>query len=229
MFNALGGLGGGGQLDTKPANDANVALYSTFAVVGFFAGSIVNRLGVKISMAISGLGYSIYVSAYLCYNYTQSYGYMVFAGFILGCCAGVLWAAQGVIMMSYPPEKSKGRYIGWFWIIFNLGGVIGGLVPLGQNINVKTNVTVTNGTYIGFLVLTFTGACLALLLVNADSVIRDDGSKVVLMRNPTWKTELVGLWETIQTDPYIVLLFPMFFASNWFYTYHFSKYRGAET
>lgn len=31
-------------------------------------------------------------------------------------------------MMSYPPEKSKGKYISWFWMIFNLGAVIGSLV-----------------------------------------------------------------------------------------------------
>jgi hypothetical protein len=30
--------------------------------------------------------------------------------------------------MSYPPEESKGRYISWFWMIFNLGAVIGSLV-----------------------------------------------------------------------------------------------------
>jgi MFS family permease len=47
---------------------------------------------------------------------------------LLGCCAGILWSAQGAIMMSYPPEKLKGRYISWFWIIFNLGAVIGSLV-----------------------------------------------------------------------------------------------------
>lgn len=41
-------------------------------------------------------------------------------------------------MMSYPSEKSKGRYISAFWGIFNLGAVIGGLVslvyPLGLNL-----------------------------------------------------------------------------------------------
>ena len=31
-------------------------------------------------------------------------------------------------MLAYPPEKSKGHYISWFWAIFNLGGVIGALV-----------------------------------------------------------------------------------------------------
>lgn len=34
MFNALSGMGGGGQVDHTAADNANVALYSTFAVVG---------------------------------------------------------------------------------------------------------------------------------------------------------------------------------------------------
>lgn len=128
MFNALNGLGGGGQVDAHVSNDTNTALYSTFAVVGFFAGTITNTIGVKWALSFGGLGYCIYVSSYLAYNHSQNYGYSVFAGFFLGCCAGVLWNAQGAIMMSYPLEKDKGRYISWFWIIFNLGGVIGGLV-----------------------------------------------------------------------------------------------------
>jgi hypothetical protein len=48
---------------------------------------------------------------------------------------------------------------------------------------------------------------------------RRDGSKVIIMKNPTWKSELLGLVETITTQPWIILLFPMFFASNTFYTY----------
>jgi hypothetical protein len=43
-----------------------------------------------------------------------------------------------------------------------------------------------------------------------------------MMKHPTWKTEIFGLWETLRSDPYIVLLFPMFFASKWFYTYQFN-------
>lgn len=42
------------------------------------------------------------------------------------------------------------------------------------------------------------------------------------MKHPSWQSEILGLWEVLRTDTYIVLLFPMFFASNWFYTYHFS-------
>jgi hypothetical protein len=29
--------------------------------------------------------------------------------------------AQGTIMMGYPSEENKGRYISYFWSIFNLG------------------------------------------------------------------------------------------------------------
>lgn len=128
MFNAVNGLGGGGQIDPSVSDAQNTAVYATFAVVGFFAGSLTNRVGVKWAMSMGGIGYTIYVSSYLCYNYTQNFGYCVFAGFLLGCCAGILWSAQGVIMLSYPPENKKGRYIAVFWIIFNLGGVIGSLV-----------------------------------------------------------------------------------------------------
>ena len=130
MFNALNGLGGAGQLSKDAsANDAsNSALYATFAIVGFFAGTVTNTLGIRIALSFGGLGYCVYVSSYLYYNHLHNLGYPVFAGFLLGCCAGILWSAQGAIMMSYPPEKLKGRFISSFWIIFNLGAVIGSLV-----------------------------------------------------------------------------------------------------
>lgn len=38
LFNALNGLGGGGQIDTAVSANANSALYATFAVAAFFAG-----------------------------------------------------------------------------------------------------------------------------------------------------------------------------------------------
>ncbi|KAI2464609.1 MFS general substrate transporter [Annulohypoxylon bovei var. microspora] len=218
MYNALGGLGGGGQIDGTVQDHASTALYSVFAVVAFFSGSFANKLGVKATLAIGGSGYCIYSASFLCYNHTQNVGFVIFAGAFLGLCAGLLWTAQGAIMMSYPPEESKGRYISWFWIIFNLGAVIGSLIPLGQNIN-NTGGTVTDGTYVGFIVLMVVGAALTFLLVNADKVIREDGSKVIIMKNPTWQSEFIGLWECISLSPWVVALFPMFFASNIFYTY----------
>ena len=130
MFNAVNGIGAGGQFDAKTSDNSNVAVYSTFSVFGFFAGTIANRLGIKLTLSLGGLGYVLYISSYLSYNHNQNEGFVIFAGAILGVCAGMLWAAQGAIMMSYPHEESKGRYISWFWMIFNLGAVIGGLYAL---------------------------------------------------------------------------------------------------
>lgn len=128
MYNAVSGLGGGGQVHFRDVNNANTALYSTFSVVGFFAGSIANKIGLKLTLTFGGFGYFLYVASLLSYNHNQNVGFLVFAGALLGVCAGLLWCAQGAIMMSYPLESQKGSFIAFFWIIFNLGGVIGSLV-----------------------------------------------------------------------------------------------------
>ncbi|KAJ8123732.1 hypothetical protein ONZ43_g384 [Nemania bipapillata] len=218
LYNALGGLGGGGQLNATVQANASTATYAVFAIVGFFSGSFANKLGIKITLSLGGIGYSLYSASFLCYNHTKNEGFVTFAGAFLGLCAGLLWTAQGAIMMAYPREQSKGRYISSFWVIFNLGGVIGALIVLVQNLNNHSG-TVTDGTYAAFIVLMFVGAVLALFLVNADDVIREDGSKVIIMKEPTWQSEFYGLWECIHLSPWVVLLFPMFFASNIFYTY----------
>lgn len=48
------------------------------------------------------------------------------------------------------------------------------------------------------------------------------------MKQPTWKTEILGLWETLWNDPYVIFLFPMFFVSNWFYTYQYNGVNLAQ-
>jgi MFS family permease len=227
MYNALTGLGGGGQVDASAQTDAATALYSTFAVIGFFAGTFANRLGLRLTLGIGGLGYCIYGAAFLSYSHNQNRGFVIFAGAFLGLCAGLLWTAQGAIMMSYPPEESKGRYISWFWIIFNMGAVIGSLIPLAQNVN-KTSGNVTDGTYAAFIVLMALGAFTSLFLVDAGKVIREDHTKVILMKNPSWSSEFKGLWETLYKEPWILLLFPMFFSSNIFYTYQNNDMNGAH-
>lgn len=36
-------------------------------------------------------------------------------------------------MLAYPTENNKGKFIAIFWSIFNMGGVVGATVSLGQN------------------------------------------------------------------------------------------------
>lgn len=87
----------------------------------------------------------------------------------------------------------------------------------------STAGNVNNGTYVAFMVLMAVGAVLCWGLSDSKYIKRKDGSRVIVIKNPTWKSEFLGLWETLIKDSYIVLLFPMFLASNWFYAYHFNS------
>jgi MFS family permease len=104
----VSGIGGGGQLDTSVSSEANTALYSCFAGVSFFAGTIHNKLGTKLTLFMGACGYSLYIASFLCYNHTQNEGFVVASGAILGVCASMFWTAQGAVMLSYPLEKDKG-------------------------------------------------------------------------------------------------------------------------
>ncbi|KAK9322039.1 hypothetical protein V1517DRAFT_339257 [Lipomyces orientalis] len=179
--NVTRGMEGGGK------TDANLADQCTFAVVGFFAGTFVNRLGIRFTIAFGGIGYCIYAISLLVSIHKNVAGFNIFAGTLLGVCAGLLWTAQGRVRRSccrIPLEHEKGRYFAWFWAIFNLGACVGSMVLLGQNINVTENATVSDGAYIGLIVLMFCDAVLAVFLVDARKIIRSDGSKVILDEEP---------------------------------------------
>ena len=225
MFNAISGIGGGGQVNADASNKAAVALYSTFSVVSFFAGTIHNKLGSRLTLGIGALGYCLYIGSFLSYNINQNQGFVIAAGAILGVCASLLWTAQGALMLAYPTESQKGRFISVFWVIFNLGAVLGSAIELGLTYNSSAN-TVSNGTYAAFVAITGLGALVSALLMDPSKVVRDDGTRVLVPSQTTWAKELQGLFILLKSDPWVILLFPMFLTSNWFYTWQFNDYNG---
>lgn len=98
---------------------------------------------------------------------------------------------------------------------------------MGQNLH-STAGKVSDGTYVGFIVLMALGAVLAWFLVDSKNVERADGTHVIVMKQPSWSSELLGLFQCLRTDYYIVAFFPMFLASNWFYTYQFNDVNLAK-
>ncbi|KAJ8088902.1 hypothetical protein PM082_014148 [Marasmius tenuissimus] len=134
LFNAINGLGAAGRLNPTTSSNSNTALYSTFGIAAFFAGSINNVLGSKITLLLGSFGYCIYIGSYLALKYhDEATGFVIAAGAILGVCAGMLWSAQGSLMLSYPTEAEKGKYIAVFWAIFNMGSVVGAAVSFAEN------------------------------------------------------------------------------------------------
>lgn len=128
MFCAMNGLGCGGLHNPGPANTANVAVYATFAVVGFISGPIVTKIGFRASFALGGVGYSLYASSLLSYKLDSNEGFLVVAGVVLGVFSSLLWTSQGAMLISYPRPEERGRYISLVWGLFNLGAGLGSLV-----------------------------------------------------------------------------------------------------
>ena len=56
-------------------------------------------------------------------------------------------------------------------------------------------------------------------MVDPHKMIRTDGTRVIITNHPSWKTEFVSLFVALKEDPWILSLFPMFFASNYFFTW----------
>jgi Ion channel regulatory protein UNC-93 len=121
------------------------------------SSSINNKLGSRLTLLLGTAGYALYIGSYLSVSsspicppahslaqsalniHPNAKGFVIAAGAILGICAGLLWTAQGSLMLAYPTEGQKGRFVGIFWTIFNLGGVVGASVTLGQNFHSTVN------------------------------------------------------------------------------------------
>lgn len=226
-FNAITGIGNSGISNASVADNANVALYLTFATLGMVGGVCCNYFGHKKLVIFGGTGYFIYTASLLTFHYTENAGFCIFAGAYLGVCAAMTWAAQGAIIMSYPLESRKGRDVSLSWVIFNLGSVIGSLIPLAQNID-SGESKVNAGTYVAFMVLMGCGILLACFLLPMDKVYKSDGTRVMAKKYPKLKDELMGLYRLLTGYPKIYFMFPMFAASNWFYTYQFNDYNAGR-
>lgn len=228
--------------------------------------------------------------------------FVIAAGAILGICAGLLWTAQGSLMLAYPTGENdssslhtfrlialsylsqsliRACLLGYFglsstsvvWlahpclsdktstpkcvvypflgcncshismhrqapVCFNLVSlpflylILFTLTPSGEWNLRELAVLVIHISLIymplqiGFLILTLIGVAIPMFMANPDKMIRTDGSKVTTPRHPSWISEIVGLYVALRTDPAIILLFPMFLASNWFYTWR--RYFGVS-
>ncbi|KAK9762329.1 hypothetical protein K7432_012046 [Basidiobolus ranarum] len=224
MFNVINGMGAGGQMDDNTAKNGNVALYACFAVFGYFGGGFYNILGGRLCLLIGGLSYALYSGSLLNYNNTGNAAFVIAASAILGIGAGILWTTQGVVMMAYPAENQKGRCVGLFWIIFNLGGVMGAFIPFGLNFHSDSGA-VSNSTYLAFLVIMVVGAIVGLALLPPEKVVRDDGSRVHVEKFSNIWAEILQILKLF-TNKYMLLLTPLCLASNWFYSYQFGAVNG---
>ncbi|ORX98169.1 hypothetical protein K493DRAFT_300089 [Basidiobolus meristosporus CBS 931.73] len=225
MFNCINGMGAGGQMAGATATNGNVALYCTFAVFGVFGGAVYNTVGLRLCLLFGGFCYTLYAGSLLYmqkhswtidkvnYNTPGAEAFVITASAILGIGAGILWTAQG------------GRSVAIFWVIFNLGGVMGAWIPFGIEYN-NPNGGSSYSTYVAFLCIMCVGAALGMMLLPPEKVIRDDGSRVQVDKFENALKEAKGILMLFM-DKNMLLLTPISIASNWFYTYQFNCINGA--
>lgn len=127
-------------------------------------------------------------------------------------------SALAVLLLEDGTQAFYRKSFAIVWVIFNLGAVIGSAIELGLTYD-NPDSSLGDGAYIVFLILTFLGACCAAVLKAPSSIVRSDGTRVYVPPQTTWKTEFIGLYRLLTTDYWVILLFPLFYASNLFYTW----------
>lgn len=235
MYNALSGMGGSGQVDPTVASNATVALLSVGAATGvFFAGPIVGWIGPTLSLFIGGWAYPLYSGALLNFNHHQNAAFVITAGALLGLGANFVWIPEGMIMTTYVKDEARGRAIALFWIVFNLGGGVGSLASLGINYH-QAGGTVTDSTYIAYIVIMVFGWLLGSLLVCSPSKLnaKYKGERVAKVNKeqnkPFSLSKIVSVMKftlKVATNWKVLCLIPMFFNANVFYSYQQNSVNG---
>jgi Major Facilitator Superfamily len=230
MYNALTGMGGSGQVNSTVAANSNVATHACTAGAALvLVGAFYKYIGPRWALLVGGWTYALYAGSLLNYNRTANGAFVIAAGALLGIGAAFFWVAQGTIMVTYTDDSTRGRAIGLFWVIFNLGAAIGSLASFGLNYHSKSG-TVTDSTYIAYTVVMLFGWALSLLVCSSESLNRnyhgqriDKESKVF-----RWSNVKASVIQTakIVLDWKIACLYPMFFNANVFYSYQQNNVNG---
>eukprot|EP01134_Creolimax_fragrantissima_P008174 CFRG8174T1 len=227
IFNALQGLGNGGGTDPGVSASMNAAFYGSFTVFGYFGGLVFNMIGTKIPMMFGGLCYCFYVFSIYLWNVDSKFAPVaITASGILGFGAALMWTAQGAMTLSYSTEDKKGQFTAIFWILFNFGGVIGGIITFFINDAGNQADGINAATYFTFCGIMLVGVVVAFVfVVHPSRVIKANGEMVKFEKSISPWNEIKSVCKLV-TNKYMLLLSPLMLQSNWFYTYAFGAVNG---
>ncbi|MCO5565897.1 hypothetical protein L7F22_019572 [Adiantum nelumboides] len=202
--------GGGGTQSISLVNAANSSTFCLMVVTALLTPAMIHLTNVRWTLAFGALGYAPYAAGLYTYRKygTSASWFVVFGACLCGISAGVFWASEGAIILSYPERKKQGRYTS-YWLMYRvLGQLVGGAINLGLNANNGQAGSLSTNTFLVFVVLQCIGPFVALLISLPHQVQRKDGTPVVLKLNPTLKAELKAMWTAI-TAKKVLLLLPL--------------------
>jgi len=222
MWNSITSMAGG--IDPQVVSNATATLYTCFTITSILSPAFCNKFGPRLALFVGSLGYVAYAVSLLVYHWHASSAMVVAAGAFNGIGAGLLWTAQGQMMLAYPNQEQQGVYVAIFWIIFNLGAVVGGGISFAANFN-SAQEDPSTGTYVAFISVMVIGSALCLSLTDPSQVVRPDGTLVQIQSMPSWSGEVKAMLNLV-LDRRVLCLLPLFIYSNWFYTYQFGCFNA---
>ncbi|KAK1498930.1 hypothetical protein CCUS01_02550 [Colletotrichum cuscutae] len=218
LYNAMQSTGAGGQQTPYLVMSANAVLGVMMVVTCSMGSVVANRIGLKNALIFGTTGYALY-SASLYTNNRYGNEWFVYVGSAAcGITAGVFWAAEGAIMISYPEDQKRGRYLAYWLAYRNGGSIVGGAINLAFNATGKTTGKLDYRTYIVFVALQCLGPFVAMLLSPPDKVQRQDGRKVAKAERIPTVLELKAVAKILIRKDFL-LVFPFFFYATFLLSY----------
>lgn len=148
LWNAMQAVGAGG-LQTSYLVMAGNAILFGLMVFACLSGSIfANRFGLKGAFIFGTTGYVLYSAALYCNNRYGTKWFIYVGSAACGITAGIFWAAEGAIMISYPSPENRGKYLAYWLAYRNSGSIIGGVINLAFNYAGKKTGKLDWRTYI---------------------------------------------------------------------------------
>ncbi|KAL2837096.1 major facilitator superfamily domain-containing protein [Aspergillus pseudodeflectus] len=218
LWNAMQSTGAGGQQSPYLVMAANAILYSIMVLTCTLGPLVANRVGLKNAMIFGTTGYALYAAALYTNNRFGNEWFVYLGATACGITAGVFWSAEGAIMISYPPESQRGRYLAYWLAYRNGGSIIGGIINLAFNYSGKTTGKLDWRTYLVFVALQCLAPFVGYLLSPPDKVARSDGQKVKTAEKVRTIQELKEVLKILIRKDFLLML-PFFFYVTFLLSY----------
>ncbi|KAL2832822.1 MFS general substrate transporter [Aspergillus cavernicola] len=218
IWTALNNLGAGGNASPFLNNAANALTYGLMSVGCFLAGGVTNKITAKWTLFLGAAFYTPYAAGLYCNNRYGNEWFLLLGAALCGVGASLLWASEAAIAVGYPEEDKRGRYVGIWMGIRQMGPLVGGAISLALNANTAHVGKVTYTTYLGLVAISALGAPLTLLLSQPQNVVRSNGTKIPYMKTTSLAIESRAIWKQLK-NKYMLLLIPVFLAGQFGATY----------
>ncbi|WWD00433.1 hypothetical protein V866_007346 [Kwoniella sp. B9012] len=215
MADAISGLGGGGQATPYTVNAAQCASYCAVAVISLLGGPLASRMGIKLMLIVGASTFAINGSAYYVNSKYGVQWYLIFGRFLYGAGFGFWYVAEAAIILSYPEEGRRGKYLAIWVGARNLGQLVGGSISLARNAKAAAAGAIATSTYLIFVAIEAVGFPISFLISPPHKVRRSDGVPILLAAKQPWKTEFLLLWRCV-TSKQMLLLAPIGFYSYFY-------------